>query len=173
MCLDSILARPTHTLWPFFALASALQVLEASGSVECLSYSPCGTFLASGDGGRNVYVYDASKDYERKMDRWKYHASKVVAMAWTSDSKHLATYVGVGFVGRLYNQGPDCFVSIFCPWTVLPCRSSLDTNVIIWNMDQEMKRTTIKAAHPLHDVTKVRGWGKSALARLCFPWGSI
>ena len=67
------------------------KVVEASGSVECLAYSPCGKFLGSGDGGRNVYVWDAADDYSRKMGRWKYHNSKVVSIAWTSDSKHIAT----------------------------------------------------------------------------------
>jgi len=73
------------------ATLKEIKVLEASGPVECLSYSPDGQYLATGDGGRNVYVYDANNNYERKMDRWKFHSSKVVAMAWTSDSKHLAT----------------------------------------------------------------------------------
>lgn len=67
------------------------QVLEASGSVHCVGYSPCGKFLASGDSGRNVFVYDASAGYACKMDRWKFHRSKVVSLAWTSDSKHIAT----------------------------------------------------------------------------------
>jgi WD40 repeat protein len=66
------------------------QVVEASGSVECLGYSPCGKFLASGDGGRNVFVWDVA-DYSKKMSRWKYHNSKIVSLAWTSDSKHIAS----------------------------------------------------------------------------------
>jgi hypothetical protein len=31
----------------------------------------------------------------------------------------------------------------------------LDTNVIVWSMEKEMKRVTIKGAHPAHDVTQV------------------
>lgn len=32
---------------------------------------------------------------------------------------------------------------------------SLDTNIIVWSMEQEMKRITIKSAHPMHSVTQV------------------
>jgi WD40 repeat protein len=37
-----------------------VKVLDATGVVNCVGFSPDGKYLASGDSNRNVYVFDVS-----------------------------------------------------------------------------------------------------------------
>jgi len=67
------------------------KVLDATGSVEAVSYSPDGAYLALGDGNRNVYVFETASDYTLKFDEWRSHTAKVTCLAWTPSGQHVAS----------------------------------------------------------------------------------
>jgi len=58
------------------------------GEVSTLAYSPCGRFLASGDSNREVKIFEGQKPIS---SNWVYHTSKIMSVAWSPDSAHLAS----------------------------------------------------------------------------------
>jgi len=61
-------------------------------------------------------VWD-TKTWERKTNNWVYHSARVNAVAFNSDSIHIAS-------------------------------GSLDSSIIVWNVEKPDTRITIKNAHP-------------------------
>lgn len=67
------------------------KVLDATGSVDAVAYSPDGLNLAAGDSNRNVFVFDIASDYKLMFDSWRFHSARVTCLAWTPAGQHLAT----------------------------------------------------------------------------------
>lgn len=67
------------------------KVLDATGSVDALAYSPDGAYLAAGDSNRNVFVFDVAAGHQLKYDSWRFHSAKVTCLAWTPSSQQLAS----------------------------------------------------------------------------------
>jgi WD40 repeat protein len=59
------------------------------GAISCLKYSPDGAYIAVGDAYREVRLYSGR---EVAMEgRWVYHSTRITAVAWSPDSKHVAS----------------------------------------------------------------------------------
>jgi WD40 repeat protein len=58
------------------------------GDVSALAYSHCGRYLASGDTNREVKVFESQKSL---VEGWVYHTSKIMSVAWSPDSLHVAS----------------------------------------------------------------------------------
>jgi len=83
------------------------------GEVSALAYSPCGRYLAAGDGNREVKVFQEQKCIS---SGWVFHTSKIMSVSWSSDSSHVAT-------------------------------GSVDSAVIVWDVNDNNKRIHLKMAH--------------------------
>jgi len=59
-----------------------------NGQVSTLAYSPCGRFLAAGDSNREVKVFEGQKSL---VDGFVFHTSKIMSIAWSTDSDHIVT----------------------------------------------------------------------------------
>ena len=59
--------------------------------VTCVSFSPDGTKLASGDANRIASVFNADDGYEVVMGSMVFHNSRINCVAWSPDSVRLAT----------------------------------------------------------------------------------
>ncbi|GAM20715.1 hypothetical protein SAMD00019534_038900, partial [Acytostelium subglobosum LB1] len=70
------------------SLAVAGLLEHHRGQVNSVSYSPCGTLLASACSNREVMVWEGKN---KKISGWVNHNARVNTVAWTSDSKHLVT----------------------------------------------------------------------------------
>eukprot|EP00054_Salpingoeca_dolichothecata_P016768 m.98917 g.98917 ORF g.98917 m.98917 type:complete len:613 (-) comp22138_c0_seq1:57-1895(-) len=62
----------------------------SSREAVCASYSPDGKFVAVGDSNREVFVLNAESK-EIHIQGWQFHTAKVNTVAWSPDSKHIAT----------------------------------------------------------------------------------
>lgn len=69
----------------------ARETIEASGPVNDVAFSPDGAWLATADGGRNVFVFDVANGYAKKYQKWKYHTGKVSCVAWSPNSQYVAS----------------------------------------------------------------------------------
>ena len=76
-------------------LAPTTELTQHRGEITALLYSPDGVHLASGDGNREVLVWQNGK---AKVSGWVYHTTKINSLSWASDNDHLAT---VGTDGNL------------------------------------------------------------------------
>lgn len=66
------------------------KIAKVRGTVCDLAYSPDGAFLASADSGRRVFVFETS-NYEAAKHEWSSHTARINCLAWTTDSKHVAS----------------------------------------------------------------------------------
>lgn len=65
--------------------------LEHRGPVSAVKYSPDGTYLAAADANRKIVLYKVG-DYELAHDNeWGFHTAKVNCLAWSPNSKVLAS----------------------------------------------------------------------------------
>jgi len=58
------------------------------GNVSALAYSPCGRYLAAGDGNREVKVFEHQKCI---VAGWVFHTSKIMSIAWSPDSNYVVS----------------------------------------------------------------------------------
>eukprot|EP00163_Fabomonas_tropica_P014165 TRINITY_DN2585_c1_g1_i6.p1 TRINITY_DN2585_c1_g1~~TRINITY_DN2585_c1_g1_i6.p1 ORF type:complete len:528 (-),score=175.77 TRINITY_DN2585_c1_g1_i6:386-1969(-) len=58
--------------------------------VTAVVYSPNGEYLASGCGGREIFVWNTSSG-EVAIQGWVYHTAAITTLAWSPDSEHLAS----------------------------------------------------------------------------------
>ncbi|CAG0893048.1 unnamed protein product [Darwinula stevensoni] len=103
---------------------SLKQELEHHGAVTDVMYSSDGQYLAACDAHRKIVVY-ALPGYElAHRQEWGFHTAKVNTIAWSPNSRRLAS-------------------------------GSLDTFIMIWNMDNPSRHIEIKNAHPMSQITKL------------------
>ncbi|KNC78405.1 hypothetical protein SARC_09164 [Sphaeroforma arctica JP610] len=69
---------------------SLVATKDCKGALSACAFSPCGTKLATGDSGRNVFLHSCP-DLETVQSGWVFHSAKVNCMAWAKDGKHLVT----------------------------------------------------------------------------------
>jgi len=81
------------------------QILQQTGSISCVSYSPDGAYLAAGDSNRKVALYQCPEYKVLVDDTWTAHTAKVLCLAWSPDSQHIAsgaldTHIKIWTVGE-------------------------------------------------------------------------
>lgn len=101
------------------------KVLNHYGSVTAVGYSPDGSHLAAGDSNRKIYVYNLAEDYVNKTGE-----------SWTAHSAKI-----------------NCLA--WCSDSIKIASGSLDTNVIVWNMERPMHQVKILGAHRPSSVNAV------------------
>lgn len=77
-------------------LTAKKELTQHRGEVTSLSYSHNGAYLASGDGNREVLVW---QNGEAKVSGWVFHTTRINGVAWSPDNDHVAT---VGTDGNLF-----------------------------------------------------------------------
>lgn len=93
------------------------KALKHDGAVTAVGYSGNGTFLAAGDANRKIKVYNIAEDYVNKTGE-----------SWTT---HTAKVLCLAW----------------CPDNVKIATGSIDTNVIVWDIENIMNITKIGGAH--------------------------
>ncbi len=58
-----------------------------------MKYSNNGNYLAVADNTKNIRCYDLSENNFNNVtrDMWQHHAGRITELAWSPDSKHLAS----------------------------------------------------------------------------------
>ena len=64
---------------------------DASGTIDCLAYSPDGTKLAMGTSDREVKIWEFASNKFIVKGYWKYHTARVTTIAWAPNSVNLAS----------------------------------------------------------------------------------
>jgi len=101
------------------------KALKHVGEVTAVGYSGDGAYLAAGDSNRKIKVYSLAEDYLNKTgESWTTHTAKVLCLAWSPDSRRIAT-------------------------------GSIDTNVIVWDIENTMNIIKIGGAHRPSSVCAV------------------
>ncbi|PAV57649.1 hypothetical protein WR25_23291 [Diploscapter pachys] len=68
------------------------KVLPHSGHITAIAFSPNDEFLVATDSARKVIPYAVNKDFANASDKeWTFHTAKVNCVAWSPNSRHLAT----------------------------------------------------------------------------------
>ena len=67
------------------------KVLQTRSIVSSVAYHPTGQFLAIGDSGRQVEVYERGSWVAKIQSIWLYHTSRVARLAWSPSGDHLAS----------------------------------------------------------------------------------
>lgn len=67
------------------------EITDLLGSAFALAFSPDGRYLASGDGNREVRVYDTTADYVCLRENLQFNAGRVLCLAWHPDSDMLVS----------------------------------------------------------------------------------
>lgn len=67
------------------------KILDHNGAVTDLKYSPDGAYLAASDTYRKVLLYQLPDYTTLVSTEWGYHTARVNSVAWTPDSKHVAS----------------------------------------------------------------------------------
>jgi WD40 repeat protein len=105
----------------FFSISdnvfTAGATIEGRSAVTSVAYSPDGAFLAVGDSGRQVDVYEKAANWAAKVKgRWCYHTARVAALSWSPNGQYLAS-------------------------------GSLDERVIVWDLNNINNKTQLDFAH--------------------------
>eukprot|EP00045_Choanoeca_perplexa_P008018 m.73312 g.73312 ORF g.73312 m.73312 type:complete len:596 (-) comp14324_c0_seq1:756-2543(-) len=137
--------------------------IEVEYEGQCAAVSPDGSMIAVGTSTHKIIVYDASLKEIKVLD-----ATGVVnCVGFSPDGKYLASGDSNRNVyafevaswelkmDRWKYHSSKVNSLAWSPDSKHIATGSLDTNVIVWSMEKEMKRVTIKGAHPAHDVTQV------------------
>jgi len=93
------------------------KTLKHDGAVTTVGYSGNGSYLAAGDSNRKIKVYSLAEDYANK-----------VGESWTT---HTAKVLCLAW----------------CPDSVKIASGSIDTNVVVWNIENPMNIIKIGGAH--------------------------
>ncbi|XP_013397813.1 actin-interacting protein 1 [Lingula anatina] len=67
------------------------RTLEHREMVTDVKFSPDGAWLAACDGIRLVRLYELPTYEEKSKDNWCFHTAKVTCLAWSPDSRHIAS----------------------------------------------------------------------------------
>lgn len=65
--------------------------LETRSAVTALSYRPSADFLAVGDNGRQVEVFECGAWTERVKGAWAFHTSRVNCLCWSPNGAYVAS----------------------------------------------------------------------------------
>uniref|UniRef100_S4RD71 WD repeat domain 1 n=1 Tax=Petromyzon marinus TaxID=7757 RepID=S4RD71_PETMA len=87
---------------------AGVEPLSVHGAVMDVAFSPDGTFLAVGDANKVVSIFSVADGYKLENSYYGHHA-KVVCLAWSPDSHHLASsgmdmMVYVWTIGQMDNK---------------------------------------------------------------------
>ena len=64
---------------------------DASGTIDCLAYSPDGTKVAMGTADREVKIWEFESNKFIVKGYWKYHTARVTCISWAPNSVNLAS----------------------------------------------------------------------------------
>lgn len=70
---------------------SEVKTLEHRGGLSAVKYSPDGKYLAAADANRKVVLYKADDHAVANPTEWGFHTARVNCLAWSPDSKTLAS----------------------------------------------------------------------------------
>ncbi len=71
---------------------SESKTLNEREAITCVKYSTNGNYLAVADSNKNIKCYDIANGYENiTREMWQHHAARITGLAWSPDSKHLAS----------------------------------------------------------------------------------
>jgi WD40 repeat protein len=68
-----------------------ITTIPTRSPVSSVAYSPTGDFIAIGDNGRQVEVYERGTWAVKVQGIWVFHTSKITALAWSPSGSHLAS----------------------------------------------------------------------------------
>lgn len=79
--------------------------------IECMSYSPCGKYLAVGSHDNVIYVMEIKKaDKYAKAEKLKGHSSFITSLDWSQDSANLRSVCGAYELLFFKDSGKKGFV---------------------------------------------------------------
>lgn len=94
-----------------------VELTNSTSVISTLTFSPKGTYLAVGNTGGKIQVYDAKQgNWPLVTDRWSAHTARITAVAWNDSEEFAAS-------------------------------GSLDTNVFVWSLANPGKRVKTLNAH--------------------------
>ncbi|EKG22594.1 hypothetical protein MPH_00062 [Macrophomina phaseolina MS6] len=94
-----------------------VELTNSTSVISTLTFSPKGSYLAVGNTGGKIQVYDAKAgDWPLVTDRWSAHTARITAVAWSDSEEYAAS-------------------------------GSLDTNVFVWSLANPGKRVKTLNAH--------------------------
>ncbi|KHJ77790.1 WD domain, G-beta repeat protein [Oesophagostomum dentatum] len=68
------------------------KTLPHTSPITGVAFSPNGEYLVATDSGRKVVPYSVKDGYKTVAEKeWTFHTAKVNCVAWSPDSRHLAT----------------------------------------------------------------------------------
>jgi WD40 repeat protein len=140
---ESIVSRPSVTLWDV-ATGGKLRQLEGhTADVESVAFSPDGKTLASGAKDRTVRLWDVASGKERRL--LKGHSHEVRAVAFSLDNKFLASVGDDGVIllwdwksgkelHRLEEHDWPIHCVNFSPDSKLLASGAMDGSIRLWDM---------------------------------------
>ena len=68
-----------------------LRTIDARSAISALSYSSSGEYLAVGDSGRQIEVFERASWNPLIKGKWIFHTSKITALSWSPSGTSLAS----------------------------------------------------------------------------------